>query len=106
MLVVCLGLSGLLGAQSSAQGSVRLGASEGGGSDADHRWCLGGGRDGEGLVTRAVGVVTDQLAFCLKQKSSCNVGEGILRQQDSDTFSPRSRIEDERAGLRVEVWER
>ena len=39
VLVVCLGLSGLLGARSTAQGSVRRGvSSEGGGSDADHRW--------------------------------------------------------------------
>mgnify|MGYP004231146871 CR=1 FL=1 len=40
VLVIRL-LSGLLGARSTARGSVRLGASEGGGRDADHRWCAG-----------------------------------------------------------------
>ena len=45
VLVVCLDLSGqLLGARSTAQGSVRLGVSEGGGSDADHRGGARGAR--------------------------------------------------------------
>ena len=43
VLVIRL-LSGLLGARCSARGSVRLGASEGGGRDADHRWYLGEAR--------------------------------------------------------------
>ena len=46
VLVIRL-LSGLLGARSTARGSVRLGASEGGGRDADHRWCLGEARGGD-----------------------------------------------------------
>ena len=46
VLVIRL-LSGLLGARCSARGSVRLGASEGGGRDADHRWCLGEARGGD-----------------------------------------------------------
>ena len=49
VLVIRL-LSGLLGARSTARGSVRLGASKGGGRDADHRW--GAGREVCGELLR------------------------------------------------------
>eukprot|EP00964_Phaeocystis_antarctica_P015162 scaffold8360_cov54-Phaeocystis_antarctica.AAC.2 len=67
VLVVCLDLSGQLGARSTAQGSVRLGVSEGDGRDADHRWSAGRGRRLPESVRQPIKTTTIACSSCRLQ---------------------------------------